>query len=57
MLVASNGALGFAPVPSAVASAIAALALAWIVERRVPTEDDDEDEITMETKLDVAQHE
>ena len=53
--MATNGLLGFPPAASAFASAGLALGLAWIVDRRV-SDDEEEDEITVETELDVAGH-
>ena len=41
LLLATRTQLGLSPVVSAVVSALAALALAWIVDRRIPAEEDD----------------
>jgi hypothetical protein len=57
LLVTTNERFGLGPVAGAALSTGLALALAWIVDRRVPIDDEDEDEITVETKLDVAPHE
>lgn len=47
MLLATRLQFGLSPVASAVVSAILALAFAWVVERRVPH---DEDEVTEEVR-------
>jgi len=58
LLVATHAQLGIAPAPSAAISTLLALGLAWVVDRRVPDDEaDDEDEITMEAKLNVARRE
>jgi hypothetical protein len=57
LLVATHGVLGYPPVASAAVAAALAFGLGWIVDRRVSSDEDEEDEITVETKLDVAPHE
>jgi hypothetical protein len=41
LLVATHPVLGFPPVPAAVGSILLALGLGFVVDRRIPDEDDD----------------
>ena len=48
LLLATRGQLGLAPVPAALVSIAFALGLAWMVDRRIPEEEDAEGDVTDE---------